>query len=88
MKGYHCSECKQGLRHRECAGGVHVGSNEREACPLRAGVQGPERAIDVNLCAGSKSASLRPDENIGEVGTEPGFKVLPSRWVVERTFGG
>ena len=60
-------------RHRERAGHVHVGGDQRKALPLGAGVVEAERALDVDLVARIERRTLRADQHVLEVEFRVGF---------------
>src|SRR4051812_45632910 len=67
MKCNQRAKGKEGLRHRERPGGVHVGRNQRKSCPLRFRVEGSKCSLHVDICTGPEGTALRADENVGEV---------------------
>ena len=61
------------MRHRHRARHVHVGGDQRKALPLRAGVQEPEGAVDVDGAAGVEGRPLGANEDVLEIELDVGF---------------
>ncbi len=61
------------LRHRHRPRHVHVGGDQRKALPLRAGVQEPEGAVDVDRAAGVEGRPLGANEDVLEIELDVGF---------------